>query len=81
MQVIALTEELLATAKQNEISGSEIVTSVSESPGLSPPNGNKQVIGIPMWFCFIWNAENLLYVLVRYNSYYDGVLIELSFRT
>ncbi|XWS20674.1 hypothetical protein CRYUN_Cryun31cG0123200 [Craigia yunnanensis] len=34
-EVIALTEELLATAKQNEISGSDIGTSVSASPAQS----------------------------------------------
>ncbi|XVF86191.1 hypothetical protein PTKIN_Ptkin18bG0020600 [Pterospermum kingtungense] len=35
VEVIALTEELLATAKQNEISGSDVRTSVSESPAQS----------------------------------------------
>ncbi|XWS11576.1 hypothetical protein CRYUN_Cryun37aG0010000 [Craigia yunnanensis] len=34
-EVIALTEELLATAKQNEISGSDIGTSVSAAPAQS----------------------------------------------
>jgi survival-of-motor-neuron-related-splicing factor 30 len=34
MQVIALTEELLATAKQNDISGSDIGTSGRASPSL-----------------------------------------------
>ncbi|KDP42513.1 hypothetical protein JCGZ_00310 [Jatropha curcas] len=33
-EVIALTEELLATAKQNEISGSDIGTGISASPNL-----------------------------------------------
>ncbi|XP_048335035.1 uncharacterized protein LOC107425340 isoform X2 [Ziziphus jujuba] len=44
-EVIALTEELLATAKQNEISASDVVTSVSGSPGLSHPKGNNQDLG------------------------------------
>ncbi|XP_048231785.1 survival of motor neuron-related-splicing factor 30 isoform X1 [Ricinus communis] len=36
-EVIALTEELLATAKQNEIPGSDIGTGTSESPILPQP--------------------------------------------
>ncbi|KAF2294068.1 hypothetical protein GH714_007233 [Hevea brasiliensis] len=36
-EVIALTEELLATAKQNEISGSDIGPETSASPGLHQP--------------------------------------------
>ncbi|KAB5574502.1 hypothetical protein DKX38_001696 [Salix brachista] len=43
MQVIALTEELLETAKQNEISGSPLGTGASASPGYpEPQNGGKK---------------------------------------
>ncbi|KAF3439312.1 hypothetical protein FNV43_RR17589 [Rhamnella rubrinervis] len=41
-EVIALTEELLATARQNEISGSDIRISASESPGLPHSKGNEK---------------------------------------
>lgn len=41
MQVIALTEELLETAKQNEISGSPLGTGASASPGYPEPQVNK----------------------------------------
>lgn len=40
MQVIALTEELLASAKQNEISGSHIGTGASASAGFSQSKVN-----------------------------------------
>lgn len=43
MQVIALTEELLATAKQNAISVSETGTSASASPNLLQSKENKTV--------------------------------------
>ncbi|KAH7576028.1 hypothetical protein ACOSP7_003887 [Xanthoceras sorbifolium] len=44
-EVIALTEELLATAKQNAISGSDIGTSISESPSFPQSTGNKMESG------------------------------------
>lgn len=50
MQVIALTEELLATAKQNDISGSDIGTSGRASPSL--PH-SKMVIPHPSFFFFL----------------------------
>lgn len=50
MQVIALTEELLATAKQNDISGSDIGTSGRASPSL--PH-SKMVIPHPSIFFFV----------------------------
>lgn len=43
MQVIALTEELLATARQNEVSGSDIRITASESPDLAHSKGNEKV--------------------------------------
>ncbi|XP_030539240.1 survival of motor neuron-related-splicing factor 30 [Rhodamnia argentea] len=42
-EVIALTEELLATARQNEISGSEIGRSASESLSFSPAKGSSEM--------------------------------------
>lgn len=42
-QVIALTEELLATAKQNEISATNVSSNTSASPSLSKPMENKVV--------------------------------------
>ncbi|KAL9451867.1 hypothetical protein AB3S75_013444 [Citrus x aurantiifolia] len=45
MQVIALTEELLATAKQNSISVSETGTSASASPNLLQSKENKTESG------------------------------------
>ncbi|KAK2661468.1 hypothetical protein Ddye_000042 [Dipteronia dyeriana] len=44
-EVIALTEELLATAKQNSISGSDFGTSTSESPSLPQSIGNEMESG------------------------------------
>ncbi|KAJ4717624.1 survival of motor neuron-related-splicing factor 30-like [Melia azedarach] len=44
-EVIALTEELLATAKQNSISGTETVTSASASPNLLHSRENKMESG------------------------------------
>lgn len=41
LQVIALTEELLATAKQNEMSSSNAVPNADTSPSLSNPMENK----------------------------------------
>lgn len=44
MQVIALTEELLSTAKQNEISGSNVETGDdSASISFQQTKGNKMV--------------------------------------
>ncbi|XP_059447249.1 uncharacterized protein LOC132178743 [Corylus avellana] len=44
-EVIALTEELLATAKQNDISGSDMGTSGRVSPSLLQSKGNKMDSG------------------------------------
>ncbi|KAL9353698.1 hypothetical protein Peur_051668 [Populus x canadensis] len=41
IEVIALTEELLETAKQNEISGSHLGTGASASPGYPEPQVNR----------------------------------------
>lgn len=46
LQVIALTEELLATAKQNEMSSSNAVPNADTSPSLSNPMENK---GVRTW--------------------------------
>lgn len=43
VQVIDLTEELLATAKQNEISGSNTGSSGRMSPGM-PQSGDNQMV-------------------------------------
>lgn len=43
MQVITLTEELLATAKQNTVSGSDTGTSNNAFPSLLQSDGNKTV--------------------------------------
>ncbi|XP_044491067.1 survival of motor neuron-related-splicing factor 30 [Mangifera indica] len=44
-EVITLTEELLATAKQNAVSGSDTGTSANASPGLHQSYGNKTESG------------------------------------
>lgn len=41
--MITLTEELLATAKQNAVSGSDTGTSANASPSLQQSDGNKMV--------------------------------------
>lgn len=83
MQVIALTEELLATAKQNDISGSDIGTSGRASPSL--PH-SKMVIPHPSFFlcvcvCLVtwpkncvwlsWVA-NLLCILLKAEVMFDS---------
>ncbi|KAJ0011018.1 hypothetical protein Pint_33058 [Pistacia integerrima] len=45
MQVITLTEELLATAKQNAVSGSDTGTSANAPPSLQQSDGNKMESG------------------------------------
>jgi hypothetical protein len=61
MQVIALTEELLETAKQNEISGSHLGTGASASPGYAEPQVNRTV-NYPslLSFCICWEACSML---------------------
>lgn len=54
MQVIALTEELLATARQNEISGTDSRISASESPVLPHSKGNEKVTG--MFFILLFHS-------------------------
>lgn len=52
MQVIALTEELLSTAKQNEISGSNVETGDdSESISFQQAKENKMVSSHLSLFC------------------------------
>jgi hypothetical protein len=55
MQVIALTEELLATAKQNDISGLDMGTSGRVSPSLLQSKGNKMVNPHPfdLFLCLV----------------------------
>ena len=61
MQVIALTEELLETAKQNEISGSPLGTGASASPGYPEPQVNKTMNYIALLsFCMCWEACSML---------------------
>jgi len=72
MQVIALTEELLATAKQNDVSGSDIGTSGRVSPSLLQSKGNTMVkiyiflIYFCVWFlggkCALFPHEGRSYV-------------------
>lgn len=84
MQVIALTEELLATAKQNDISGSDIGTSGRASPSL--PH-SKMVIPHPSIFFFcacvclvtwpkncVWLSwvANLLCILLKAEVMFDS---------
>lgn len=64
MQVIALTEELLATAKQNDISGSDIGTSGRASPSL--PH-SKMVIPhlFHLFLCLVtWQKKKKLCLVV-----------------
>ena len=83
MQVIALTEELLATAKQNDISGSDIGTSGRASPSL--PH-SKMVIPHPFHLCLrlvtwqkkkkktVWLSwvANLLCILLKAEVMFDS---------
>ena len=83
MQVIALTEELLATAKQNDISGSDIGTSGRASPSL--PH-SKMVIPhlFHLFLCLVtWQKKkkncvwlswvaNLLCILLKAEVMFDS---------
>lgn len=60
MQVIALTEELLATAKQNEISGSDIGPGTSASPSLPQPKVSSSAIQ-PIAFCLCMSDKYSLW--------------------
>ena len=55
MQVITLMEELLATAKQNDISRLDMATSGRVSPSLLQCKGNKMVNPYPfdLFLCLV----------------------------
>lgn len=61
MQVIALTEELLETAKQNEVSGTHLGTGASASPGYPEPQVNRTVNYTSLLsFCICWETCSML---------------------
>lgn len=59
MQVIALTEELLSTAKQHENSGSNIEKSSGAAPGFSQYDWNEKVKQYFTWFCFLFGCSRV----------------------
>ncbi|KAJ6342973.1 hypothetical protein OIU78_010817 [Salix suchowensis] len=71
MEVIALTEELLETAKQNEISGSPLGTGASASPGYPEPQETDQHEKFPVGSKVqaVWSED---------GEWYDATVEELT---
>lgn len=66
-QVIALTEELLATAKQNEMSGSNAGPNASASSNLSKPKENEVVCAEYSdlhWCLLSKGVQNVLFAML-----------------
>lgn len=79
MQVIALTEELLSTAKQNEVSGSNVETGDdSASIGFQQPKENEMVSSHLSSFAhafFCWKHHN---VIDGYSLRFKAHCLDLS---
>ncbi|KAK8574808.1 hypothetical protein V6N12_062487 [Hibiscus sabdariffa] len=61
MQVIALTEELLATAKQNEISGSDIGAPAAQSKGTVKASDYEDKFPVGMKVQAVWSEDGEWY--------------------
>lgn len=73
LQVIALTEELLATARQNEISVSDIGRSASESLSFSQAKGSSEKKMVPFHFCFY---TFLFHLIISITSFYGETVCQ-----
>lgn len=69
MQVIALTEELLATAQQSEIPGSDVGAGKSGSSGLPLPKVNISLLFVCICCGMLYCVKMQMVIMSKYIYY------------